>query len=289
MLYEAFAQRLPVVATDVGGVRDAADGAALLVPPGDAEAAGAGARDGSPTMRAARRGSSRRAPRGRASTAWRPGTRARRALPREWRDARRYAEAAMAPLPAGVELRDVEVSVLVPVRNEAAGIRERGCDDATRSGSPAASSCCSWTAAPTTARARSSRSSPREDDRIRVLDNPRARDPAGAQHRSAARARALRRPRWTRTRSIRPTTWPRGVRRLERGRRRVRRPACSSPHGVDAGSRRIALALDSPLGVGGAGFRRRADRGDRDRRRLHGDVAPRDARAARRLATRTGS
>jgi len=39
VLYEAFAQRLPVVATDVGGVRDAAEGAALLVPPGDAEAA----------------------------------------------------------------------------------------------------------------------------------------------------------------------------------------------------------------------------------------------------------
>ncbi len=38
VLYEAFAQRLPVVATAVGGVRDAADGAALLVVPGDAEA-----------------------------------------------------------------------------------------------------------------------------------------------------------------------------------------------------------------------------------------------------------
>jgi glycosyltransferase involved in cell wall biosynthesis len=39
VLYEAFAQRLPIVATDVGGVRDAAEGAALLVPPGDADAA----------------------------------------------------------------------------------------------------------------------------------------------------------------------------------------------------------------------------------------------------------
>ena len=38
VLYEAFAQRLPVVATDVGGVRGAADGAALLVAPGDPEA-----------------------------------------------------------------------------------------------------------------------------------------------------------------------------------------------------------------------------------------------------------
>jgi glycosyltransferase involved in cell wall biosynthesis len=38
VLYEAFAQRLPVVATDVGGVRAAADGAALLVAAGDVEA-----------------------------------------------------------------------------------------------------------------------------------------------------------------------------------------------------------------------------------------------------------
>ncbi len=35
VLYEAFAAELPVVATDVGGIRDAAAGAALLVPPGD--------------------------------------------------------------------------------------------------------------------------------------------------------------------------------------------------------------------------------------------------------------
>ena len=38
VLYEAFAQRLPVVATEVGGVGEAAGGAALLVGPGDAEA-----------------------------------------------------------------------------------------------------------------------------------------------------------------------------------------------------------------------------------------------------------
>ena len=36
VLFEAFAQRLPVVATAVGGVADVARGAALLVPPGDA-------------------------------------------------------------------------------------------------------------------------------------------------------------------------------------------------------------------------------------------------------------
>jgi glycosyltransferase involved in cell wall biosynthesis len=39
VIFEAFAARLPVVATAVGGVPDATDGAALLVPPGDAHAA----------------------------------------------------------------------------------------------------------------------------------------------------------------------------------------------------------------------------------------------------------
>jgi len=41
VFHEAFAQRLPVVATDVGGVREAVEGAAVLVPPGDAEMAAA--------------------------------------------------------------------------------------------------------------------------------------------------------------------------------------------------------------------------------------------------------
>jgi glycosyltransferase involved in cell wall biosynthesis len=39
VLFEAFAARLPVVATAVGGVPQAADGAAVLIPPGDAGAA----------------------------------------------------------------------------------------------------------------------------------------------------------------------------------------------------------------------------------------------------------
>jgi glycosyltransferase involved in cell wall biosynthesis len=38
VLFEAFAAGLPVVATDVGGVAEAVDGAAILVPPGDPEA-----------------------------------------------------------------------------------------------------------------------------------------------------------------------------------------------------------------------------------------------------------
>jgi glycosyltransferase involved in cell wall biosynthesis len=39
VLLESFAAGLPIVATDVGGVRDAVGDAALVVPPGDAEAA----------------------------------------------------------------------------------------------------------------------------------------------------------------------------------------------------------------------------------------------------------
>ncbi len=39
VLFEAFAARLPIVATDVGGVATVAAGAALLIPPGEAEAA----------------------------------------------------------------------------------------------------------------------------------------------------------------------------------------------------------------------------------------------------------
>jgi glycosyltransferase involved in cell wall biosynthesis len=41
VLFEAFASGVPVVATDTGGVAAAARGCALLVPPGDAEAAAA--------------------------------------------------------------------------------------------------------------------------------------------------------------------------------------------------------------------------------------------------------
>jgi glycosyltransferase involved in cell wall biosynthesis len=41
VLVEAFAAGVPVVATDVGGIRDAVGEAARLVPPGDAPAAAA--------------------------------------------------------------------------------------------------------------------------------------------------------------------------------------------------------------------------------------------------------
>ena len=44
VLLEAFAARLPVAATDVGGVRGVAEGASVLMPAGDAEAAAAAVR-----------------------------------------------------------------------------------------------------------------------------------------------------------------------------------------------------------------------------------------------------
>ena len=42
VVYESFAARLPLVATAVGGIPEATDGAALLVPPGDPDAAASG-------------------------------------------------------------------------------------------------------------------------------------------------------------------------------------------------------------------------------------------------------
>ena len=53
VLFEAFAARLPVVATAVGGVPEAGGDAVLLVPPGDAEAPVERLRDlaGDPALR----------------------------------------------------------------------------------------------------------------------------------------------------------------------------------------------------------------------------------------------
>jgi succinoglycan biosynthesis protein ExoA len=148
----------------------------------------------------------------------------------------------------------VEVSVLIPVRNEAAGIRDAVAtmqgqrfaggfellfmdgrsDDGTRAILERLGA---------------------EDDRVRVLDNPRRGIPQalniGLQHargRFIARmdAHALYPPDYLAT----------GVRRLERGDVDYV-TGLQLPFGVDAGSARIALALESPLGIGGAGFRRR--------------------------------
>jgi succinoglycan biosynthesis protein ExoA len=148
----------------------------------------------------------------------------------------------------------VDVSVLVPVRNEAADIREAvttmlaqqfpgrveflvidgRSEDGTR---------------------QILEELAREDDRIRVLDNPHRGIPQAlnigfrqARGRYVARMDAH---------ALYPADYLLlGVRRLERGGAEyVTGPQL--PHGVDEGSRRISVALESPLGVGGAGFRRR--------------------------------
>ncbi len=94
-----------------------------------------------------------------------------------------------------------------------------------------------------------------EDDRIVVLDNPAGGIPQalnlGLRH---ARGRFV--ARMDAHALYPPDYLAAGVHRLEQGGAQyVTGPQL--PHGVDRWSRRIALALDSPLGVGGAGFRRR--------------------------------
>jgi succinoglycan biosynthesis protein ExoA len=94
----------------------------------------------------------------------------------------------------------------------------------------------------------------RQDDRFRLLDNPERGIPQAlniglreARGRFVARMDAH---------ALYPTDYLTiGVARLERGGADyVSGPPL--PHGVDTGSRRVALALESPLGVGGAGWRR---------------------------------
>ena len=148
----------------------------------------------------------------------------------------------------------VDVSVLVPVRNEEADIRDAvttmlaqqfpgrvefllidgRSEDATREILEELA---------------------RKDDRIRVLDNPHRRIPhalnIGFRH---ARGRYV--ARMDAHALYRADYLDLGVSRLERGGADyVNGPAL--PHPVDAGSRRVSVALESPLGVGGAGFRRR--------------------------------
>jgi succinoglycan biosynthesis protein ExoA len=162
---------------------------------------------------------------------------------------------APAAQPESSAPADVDVSVLVPVRNEAAGIRESVAsmraqqfpgrveflfmdgrsDDGTR---------------------RILEELAREDERIHVLDNPQRGIPQalniGLRH---ARGRFIAR---MDAHALYPADYlVTGARRLERGDGVEYVTGLQLPHGVDAGSRRISLALDSPLGVGGAGFRRR--------------------------------
>jgi succinoglycan biosynthesis protein ExoA len=151
---------------------------------------------------------------------------------------------------------DVDVSVLVPVRNEAADIREAvesmraqrfpgqveflfvdgRSDDGTRT---------------------ILEDLARSDHRMVVLDNPQGGIPQalniGLRH---ARGRFV--ARMDAHALYPPDYLAAGVRRLERGGVDYV-TGIQVPHGVDTWSRRIALALRSPLGVGGAGFRRMVD------------------------------
>jgi succinoglycan biosynthesis protein ExoA len=149
----------------------------------------------------------------------------------------------------------VEVSVLVPVRNEAASIREAVAamraqrfpgrfellfmdgrsDDGTRAILDGLAL---------------------EDDRIVVLDNPRRGIPQ-ALNIGLSHARGLFVARMDAHALYPPDYLATGVRRLERGGADYV-TGLQLPHGVDTWSRRISLALNSPLGAGGAGFRRRA-------------------------------
>ena len=149
----------------------------------------------------------------------------------------------------------VDVSVLVPVRNEAEAIREAVAtmraqqfpgrfevlfmdgrsDDGTRAILEELA---------------------RVDDRIQVIDNPRRGIPE-ALNLGLERARGRFVARMDAHALYPPDYLAQGVRRLEQGGAEYV-TGLQLPHGVDTWSRRIALALDSPLGVGGAGFRRRA-------------------------------
>jgi succinoglycan biosynthesis protein ExoA len=146
-----------------------------------------------------------------------------------------------------------EVSVLVPVRNEATGIRAAA-ETMLAQRFPGRLEFLFMDGRSEDATRAILEELAREDDRIRVLDNPGRGIPEAlniglrqARGRFVARmdAHALYPPGYLAT----------GVSRLERGGAAyVTGPQV--PHGVDPGSRRISLALASPLGAGGAGFRR---------------------------------
>ena len=93
----------------------------------------------------------------------------------------------------------------------------------------------------------------RDDPRIRVLDNPARRVPQALNiGLRAARGRYV--ARMDAHTFYPPDYLARGVARLERGDADWA-SGPQVPHGVDPGSRRVALALRSRLGTGGATFR----------------------------------
>lgn len=147
----------------------------------------------------------------------------------------------------------VDVSVLVPVRNEAASI-EAAVATMRAQRFPGRVELLFMDGRSEDGTRQILDRLAREDARIVVLDNPARGIPqalnVGLRHargRFIARmdAHALYPPDYLAT----------GVRRLEQGGAEYV-TGLQLPHGVDTWSRRIALALRSPLGVGGAGFRR---------------------------------
>lgn len=149
---------------------------------------------------------------------------------------------------------DVDVSVLVPVWNEAARIRETVATMRAQQFPGRVEFLLIDGRSGDGTRDILDRLA-RDDDRIRVLDNPQRGIPhalnIGLRH---ARGRFIAR---MDAHALYPSDYlARGVRRLQRG-GADHVSGLALPHGVDAGSRRIALALGSRLGVGGAQFRRR--------------------------------
>ena len=176
----------------------------------------------------------------------------------------------------------VDVSVLTPVLNEERHLRAARWSACAPRRSRGRWSSCSSTAGRPTRAARILASSP---PRTRASacsttprGGPRTRSTSGCARRAARSSCG-----WTRTRTTRRTTWRPGVARLRRG----GAVSVSGPQiavGDGAGwSRRVALALQTPLGVGGASFRRAADEEFEVDTGFTGMWLRDDARARRRL------
>src|SRR5919202_353668 len=164
--------------------------------------------------------------------------------------------ASPAPQGSAADGEEVDVSILVPVRNEAPAIAESF--EAMRAQRFAGSIELLVVDGRSEdgTRAVLERLA-REDPRIRVLDNP-ARRIAPALNIGLAHARGRFVARMDAHTIYPPDYLATAVARMERG-----DVACVSgpqiPHGTDAGSRRVALALSSTLGIGGSPFRRALD------------------------------
>ena len=229
VLIEAFAARLPTVATDVGGVAALADDAALLVPAGDAQAV---ADATAPTWRRRR---------------------AAHQVGRSWNgDRARTHDRSRGGRPCVVPHRwpgvTVDVSVLTPVLNE-----ERHIEDAVATmRSQQFEGELEFIFADGGSSDRT-RVDPR-GTRPRRTEDPCSRQP-GRTNRLGTERRTARSPRKHRRADGCTYAVSSGV---PRGRRRTAAPGrrcgvgerLQVPHGVDAGSRAVALALGLRLGDG---------------------------------------